>query len=313
MPIISIFSDVQWSIHRQQRNNNDADTTKNINLFMTGFKNHLVYCNSTTTTVFAITEPQHIHEHSIPFLEQFDMVITFYPIDLKTKVIYWRPLLPWFVGMKFNLNSKTWSPGSFYSYDSLSNYHNFNRISDKVCIITSSKVFTPGHQKRINLINYLKGRDNTIFDIYGIEDANVEDKMDVLSRYEFSLVIENSEIINYWTEKLLDAIIAENVIYYIGCPNIGDYFQTKTIIPISHLCFEEMYLKIKNDLQNIKYKNLIQDLSKTKKRGLEEFNIFQEVIKFTKQAKTKNKQSFILNERFFQSVSLAKIFKSFTC
>jgi hypothetical protein len=44
---------------------------------------------------------------------------------------------------------------------------------------------------------------------------------------QFSLVIENSREINYFSEKLLDCLLSRTVPVYFGCPNIQEYFDTR--------------------------------------------------------------------------------------
>jgi len=55
----------------------------------------------------------------------------------------------------------------------------------------------------------------------------------VLFDAQFSLVIENSREINYFSEKLLDCLLSRTVPVYFGCPNIRDYFDTRGWILIS--------------------------------------------------------------------------------
>ena len=51
-------------------------------------------------------------------------------------------------------------------------------------------------------------------------------KADGLAPYRYSVVIENVRERNYFTEKLIDALLCGTVPIYWGCPNIGDFFDT---------------------------------------------------------------------------------------
>ena len=44
--------------------------------------------------------------------------------------------------------------------------------------------------------------------------------------YKWSIVLENSQESNYWTEKLADAYLSWCIPIYWGCPNVSDYFST---------------------------------------------------------------------------------------
>ena len=57
-----------------------------------------------------------------------------------------------------------------------------------------------------------------------------EKKSDGLARYRFSVVIENSREENYFTEKLLDAILCNTIPIYWGCPNISQFFDTDGMV-----------------------------------------------------------------------------------
>mmetsp|Transcript_95510 Transcript_95510/g.279294 ORF Transcript_95510/g.279294 Transcript_95510/m.279294 type:complete len:296 (-) Transcript_95510:4-891(-) len=50
--------------------------------------------------------------------------------------------------------------------------------------------------------------------------------------YHFVLVIENSRHPNYFTEKLLDAMLAQCVPVYWGCENLRDFFDPEGIIEV---------------------------------------------------------------------------------
>jgi hypothetical protein len=53
-----------------------------------------------------------------------------------------------------------------------------------------------------------------------------ESKWDMFHDAQFHLTIENSRQVNYFTEKLCDALITYTIPIYYGCPNISEYFDT---------------------------------------------------------------------------------------
>ena len=48
--------------------------------------------------------------------------------------------------------------------------------------------------------------------------------------YHFSIAMENGTMENYFTEKILDCMLAGTIPIYHGCTNIGDYFNLDGII-----------------------------------------------------------------------------------
>ena len=48
--------------------------------------------------------------------------------------------------------------------------------------------------------------------------------------YKYSFNVENFEIKNYYTEKLIDGILGETLVFYHGCPNIKDLIDERAYV-----------------------------------------------------------------------------------
>jgi hypothetical protein len=55
-------------------------------------------------------------------------------------------------------------------------------------------------------------------------------KKELHAPFHFSIILENSQQDNYFTEKLIDCFLCKTVPIYWGCPNIGNYFNTTGLI-----------------------------------------------------------------------------------
>ena len=55
-------------------------------------------------------------------------------------------------------------------------------------------------------------------------------KINLISKYKFTLCIENTSISGYVTEKIIDCLVAGTVPVYRGCPDIHKYFNSDTFI-----------------------------------------------------------------------------------
>jgi hypothetical protein len=51
----------------------------------------------------------------------------------------------------------------------------------------------------------------------------------------FSISLENSSEINYFSEKIIDCFLCKTIPIYWGCPNIGDYFNLDGIIIVNSI------------------------------------------------------------------------------
>jgi hypothetical protein len=71
---------------------------------------------------------------------------------------------------------------------------------------------------------------------------------------QFHIVIENVTSDNWFTEKIVDCFQTKTIPIYIGCENIGDFFDIKGIFHIKSL--EEM-VEVCNNITPETYQNML--------------------------------------------------------
>ncbi|MFT6046065.1 MAG: hypothetical protein ACI9WC_001770 [Arenicella sp.] len=77
-------------------------------------------------------------------------------------------------------------------------------------------------------------------DLYGSLASNyVEYKLDSVKDYRFQVVVENSVIDTYFTEKIIDCFVTGTIPIYYGTKKINDFFNSDGIIHFSTL--EELF------------------------------------------------------------------------
>ena len=106
----------------------------------------------------------------------------------------------------------------------------------KISTIVGGKTKCPGHILRLTLCgNIAKIRNLDVFHSSQCPPTHLlknprgiiyETKMPLFENYKYSLVIENSQQINYFTEKLIDCLLTKTLPIYYGCPNICEFFNT---------------------------------------------------------------------------------------
>lgn len=96
-------------------------------------------------------------------------------------------------------------------------------------LIASQKRSQSGHRLRHDMANWARGAGVDI-DLMGRGYTPFGAKAEGLAPYRYSVVIENGRERNYFTEKLLDAILCRTVPIYWGCPNIGDFLDTAGMV-----------------------------------------------------------------------------------
>ncbi|MCD7923293.1 MAG: glycosyltransferase family 10 [Bacteroides sp.] len=61
----------------------------------------------------------------------------------------------------------------------------------------------------------------------------VKDKLDFISKYKFNIAFENSSVLGYTTEKLMEPFIVDTVPIYWGNPEAYKDFNEKAFINVN--------------------------------------------------------------------------------
>jgi len=129
-------------------------------------------------------------------------------------------------------------------------WHNIPRtIPDKkklMSIMISQKTQAPGHKYRHELVKEILNT-NLPIDIYGRgcfyygevndsrikgsfnESGNFYESYDMYEDYNFHICIENCQTEHYFSEKIINSVIANCSPIYLGCRNIETYFPNNVI------------------------------------------------------------------------------------
>lgn len=148
-----------------------------------------------------------VHNNIHQVADNFDYVFTY-----RTDLIEQDP-------KKFIPNT----PGGAYLKDEFFGLYTNNK--NKFCSnIFSAKRDLEGHKLRHHI-------NRSIPQVDGFGSGThpgapfLRDKSPALAPYMFSFIIENIKYPHYFTEKLIDCLLAGCVPIYWGAPNIGDYFN----------------------------------------------------------------------------------------
>ena len=104
-----------------------------------------------------------------------------------------------------------------------------------VSIVASNKKAFPGQVLRHEFVEKHKDSELDVFgSITGTRlGSDLFDKIEGYRDYRFTIVIENCQHDNYFTEKITDAFATGTIPVYWGTSNIGDYFNTDGIIELT--------------------------------------------------------------------------------
>ena len=165
--------------------------------------------------------------------------ITFdYDIKNNIRMPLWYMYIDW-----FNVGSYG-NPGYLIPLSYLNQPNEFSIIKkNEFCVFMSNKA----EYHRVNMFNTLNKRKRV--DSYGSVFNNMggklggteKDKLEIISKYRFSIAFENSSYPGYNTEKLLHAKVVGNIPLYWGDPNIYNDMNPEAFLNFSNYkSFEEM-------------------------------------------------------------------------
>lgn len=96
-------------------------------------------------------------------------------------------------------------------------------------LIASAKADSTGHKLRHKIVDWVRKR-NCDVTVMGRGYTPFEAKADGLAPFRYSVVIENVREQNYFSEKLVDAVLCRTVPIYWGCANLERFINTDGII-----------------------------------------------------------------------------------
>lgn len=169
-------------------------------------------------------------------------------------------------------------------------YNNIDLLKKKFCIssVTGKKAFCIGHRFRHALWNLqtkiqvpcvffrsMHGCPKEPFNTKGCPTLNTT-KEELFLNFQQSIVIENSQQKNYFTEKLLDCLITKTIPIYWGCPNIDDFFETDGWIILTDANANIAIQKI-NEIQEFSYEKYLATVEENQKKCFQYINFYDNV------------------------------------
>ena len=122
--------------------------------------------------------------------------------------------------------------GVFFPFGStwVREWRNLDTAKSRMCsLIASGKRSQAGHKLRHETVEWVQV-EHTDVDVLGRGYKPFDAKSEGLAPYRYSVVIENVRERNYFTEKLIDAVLCRTVPIYWGCPNISDFLDPTGMI-----------------------------------------------------------------------------------
>ena len=218
-------------------------------------------------TLFIAAEPPAKKTYPRRFYRQFAHVVDTHNGSRHPNLEVGMLGMFWMVGLNWDgMNYE-------YGYDFLSEMPRPKK-QNKVSVVCSSTAKTEGQKARLRFLEALKKELGDDLVHFGKGFELIDDKMDAISPYRFNLVLENSQSPHYWTEKLTDAYLGWAFPFYVGCPNVDDYFSSESFHAIDMGDVSRAAKEIRGFLSRPESAEEVEAINEARHRVLNPYNPF---------------------------------------
>lgn len=169
------------------------------------------------------------------------------------------------------------------TYNELMNEHPVKTYNTEISTVLSDKYHDPGHVKRVDFVKFLDGKSDITVHVFGSNKYIYNNyqrplplrcKDDGLYPYKYTFNVENQSVRNYYTEKLIDGILSECLVFYHGCPNIRDFIDERAFVWLELKDFEHDYMLIQKAISEDWWSQRLQYIREAKKKILNYYSFF---------------------------------------
>jgi hypothetical protein len=167
------------------------------------------------------------------------------------------------------------------------------KTEDKVVsTVLSAKYKDPGHIKRVDFVKFLERNDIPVH-VYGSNHWDYKDykgsppyhcKDEAMFPYKYVFNAENHSIKNYYTEKVIDGILAECLVFYNGCFNLRDFIDERAFVYLELSNMKGDSEKIKKAMEENLWEKRLPYIREAKKKILEQLQFFPRIERIIEQS-----------------------------
>jgi hypothetical protein len=189
---------------------------------------------------------------------------------------------------KTEYNNLEWHISKTYSQLTTEQIHKNESLSNIISTVLSDKYNDPGHIRRIDFAKFIEKKNEFQLDVFGGNkflwksykgSLPYHEKDNALFPYKYTFNCENTFSMNYFTEKFIDAILSETLIFYSGCFNLKSIIDEKAFVYLELSNFENDYNIIKKAIQEDWWSQRIDIIRKEKHRILNDLQFFPRLQK----------------------------------
>lgn len=184
-------------------------------------------------------------------------------------------------------NNLEWHLSKTYTELSTMKIEKLSENDSIISTVLSAKYTDIGHIKRIDFVHFME-KKGQIVHVYGDNKWNyksykgslpMHQKDNGLFPYKYTFTCENHFIKNYFTEKLVDAILSECLCFYGGCYNVREFIDERAFVYLELSNFQKDYEIIQTAIREDWYSQRIDVIRKEKQKILNQLQFFPRLEK----------------------------------
>jgi len=154
--------------------------------------------------------------------------------------------------------------------------------SKMLSIVASNKNYAPGHQLRHQVIKNIDPGWEIHGSGYNFFPHTEEGRLIPFKDYRYSVVIENCNLPNYFTDKLIDCFATGTIPIFWGLPNIEEYFNMDGILVFHNQKeLEDALANISEEAYNSRMDAIKDNFSRVSKWDSPDRNLLNIILEIT--------------------------------
>jgi hypothetical protein len=182
-------------------------------------------------------------------------------------------------------NNNEWHLSKTYSQLSSETITKDDSLNKTVSAVLSDKYKDPGQISRIDFAQFLDNKDFPLHVFGGNKfgwnnykgSPPLHAKDEAILPYKYTFNAENNIIPGYFSEKLIDGILGETLVFYHGAPDIREHINPKAFVWLELSNFEEDYRLMCQAIEQDWWSDRIEYIREEKKRILNNLQFFPRI------------------------------------
>jgi hypothetical protein len=174
-------------------------------------------------------------------------------------------------------NNNVWRLNKTYNELKTEKIIKDSKLDGIISTVLSTKYSYSGQIKRIDFIRHLEKEKLPIHvfgaNKWGYVNYKGSDNNSMFP-YKYAFNCEKSNVKNYYTDKLIDGILSECLVFYCGCYNIRDIIDDRAFVYLELSNFDDDCKKIRKAIQENLWEERIEIIRKEKFRILNSLQFF---------------------------------------